>query len=271
MDDNKIRQIVRDEIARNDNRGRFGLNSIPYHTHNGIDSPAVSQNYVVPGTRAMGSITFAQTARYTLGITFNPSSILFYGVAIDDSLYDFTLAESVSSAAAGARYRNNGKTFIVTTSVGSSDTHLYASGSGDPESSGKLTKISGDGESVIDYSSYSAPGTPTTRAFIVGNVQFGGATYYFQPGDDTSVKAGTPNYLLPNQPPIIQSCSSTVTGASGTRVFVNEYNFIRVQYPTASEADIKATATVAGYSKDSIFIDVEIDDGWSIIGNYVVT
>lgn len=41
MDDQKIRQIVRDELTRNNNGARFGVNNIPFHTHNGIDSPSI--------------------------------------------------------------------------------------------------------------------------------------------------------------------------------------------------------------------------------------
>lgn len=41
MDDQKIRQIVRDEITRSTNGTRFGVQSIPFHTHNGTDSPSI--------------------------------------------------------------------------------------------------------------------------------------------------------------------------------------------------------------------------------------
>lgn len=41
MDENKIRKIVQDEIKRNEGTGRFGLKSIPFHTHNGTDSPSI--------------------------------------------------------------------------------------------------------------------------------------------------------------------------------------------------------------------------------------
>lgn len=43
MDEQQIRQIVREEIRGSDSSGRFGLNSIPRHIHNNIDSPFVFQ------------------------------------------------------------------------------------------------------------------------------------------------------------------------------------------------------------------------------------
>lgn len=69
-------------MARQNNANRFNVNSIPFHTHNGVDSPAINQSNIQPGIRASGSITFAQSTDYHLGLTFNPTSILFYGAAI---------------------------------------------------------------------------------------------------------------------------------------------------------------------------------------------
>lgn len=41
MDEQKIRKIVQDEIRRSQGASRFGINQIPYHTHDGIDSNPV--------------------------------------------------------------------------------------------------------------------------------------------------------------------------------------------------------------------------------------
>jgi hypothetical protein len=41
MDENKIRQIVQQELQRNNNASRFTINSIPQHTHDGINSPSI--------------------------------------------------------------------------------------------------------------------------------------------------------------------------------------------------------------------------------------
>lgn len=44
MDENRVRQIIAEEIAKAASSGRFSLTSIPRHTHNGADSP------IIPGT-----------------------------------------------------------------------------------------------------------------------------------------------------------------------------------------------------------------------------
>lgn len=41
LDENRIRQIIQDEIKRNESSGRFGFKNIPFHTHNNVDSPSV--------------------------------------------------------------------------------------------------------------------------------------------------------------------------------------------------------------------------------------
>lgn len=43
MNEQKIRQIVQEEYRKNNSNGRFGLQNIPYHIHNGADSPTVFQ------------------------------------------------------------------------------------------------------------------------------------------------------------------------------------------------------------------------------------
>jgi hypothetical protein len=213
----------------------------------------------------MGSITFASNnTEYTLGTTFKPTSLLFYGVAVDSSLYTFTITENANASVGAVYQTSNGARFTVTSAFGFGDTTLYASGTTDPNSSGSLVKQSGGGETDITYSGFSAPGTATVRGFGIGNAQLG-PSYYFQPATGTSVRIGGPLQ------DIIQSSSSVTTGASGTRTTVSETRLFRVGYPSNSIADLKATATVMRYSNDGIVIKAELADGWSIVGNYVVT
>lgn len=47
MDDSKIRQIVREELARSNGASRFAINNIPYHTHNGVDSNFIASPTIV--------------------------------------------------------------------------------------------------------------------------------------------------------------------------------------------------------------------------------
>lgn len=50
MDENKIRQMMQEEIRKSNSSGRFGIQSIPHHTHNGVDSlPVYSPTYSFVG------------------------------------------------------------------------------------------------------------------------------------------------------------------------------------------------------------------------------
>jgi hypothetical protein len=105
MDAAKVRQIVREElqrssgmqgasinstvqreIQRSNNAKRFGVNNIPFHTHDGINSPRIKEENIVPSVNTAGSITFGtQGATYTIKFTsnFTPSNILAYGTVRD--------------------------------------------------------------------------------------------------------------------------------------------------------------------------------------------
>ena len=48
LDENRIRQIVQDEMRRGDSGGRFGLKNIPNHTHNGVDSLPIKASSIIP-------------------------------------------------------------------------------------------------------------------------------------------------------------------------------------------------------------------------------
>lgn len=79
----KIRQIVRDEILRNQNSSRFGVNSIPNHAHTGTDSSSrIKAEDIIPSTSVTGSITFSSVQEYTiqLNASFTPRNIQAYGV-----------------------------------------------------------------------------------------------------------------------------------------------------------------------------------------------
>ncbi len=81
MNDTQIRQIVQDELRRSQSTGRFGLNSIPYHTHDGVNSQKVKQADIIPSVSVSGNISFAASDTYTiyLNSSFTPSHITAYG------------------------------------------------------------------------------------------------------------------------------------------------------------------------------------------------
>jgi hypothetical protein len=83
MDEKKIRQIVQEELKRNNNAARFGVNNIPFHTHDGINSPQIKEENVIPSVSVSGRITFAQITDYTLNLnaSFTPTHIMLYGIA----------------------------------------------------------------------------------------------------------------------------------------------------------------------------------------------
>lgn len=62
---------------------RTGVARVPLHIHNGVDTPRIPQDSVIPNLRASGSITMAtDDTRYRLGITFAPRAVSFNGIAI---------------------------------------------------------------------------------------------------------------------------------------------------------------------------------------------
>lgn len=105
MNEEKMRQIAKQVYAESQSIDRIASMNTSSHNHNGIDSPRISQANIVPGIRASGSITFAQSTLYTLGLTFNPTSILFYGIAVNNNASSPTIrAHCVGNAQLGASF-----------------------------------------------------------------------------------------------------------------------------------------------------------------------
>ena len=77
MDENRIRQIVRDEMTRADNTSRFGIDAVKIHHHDGIDSVRIKQSDIISSGSISGSITFASAKTYTIesNNTFTPQLI----------------------------------------------------------------------------------------------------------------------------------------------------------------------------------------------------
>lgn len=265
MTPEEIKQLVRQEIQSANSALRFQLTGIPRHVHNGVDSPNVNQQDIVPNTRASGNITFAQSTQYRLGITFNPTSVLFYGNATRRNRV-FTV--TAANATVGDTYTNNGATFTVLATI-TGTTTLTTVSSGTPAASGTLTKATGSGDATITFSS--STNNIAVRAQCVGNAQLG-ASYYFQPLSTTSVQ---PSKTIGN---LIQSASMMMIDSTIStpvvRVISDEENLIDVEYTVdygTSISGIVARATIVSFSINSIIINVVLADGWSIVGNYVVT
>jgi len=104
MNDQLIRKIVREELARSNASSRFQLNSIPQHTHNGTDSPFIKEENIIPSVSVSGSVTMTSTGIYTLNLnaSFTPKHIMAYGNVFDAVPPDYSglsvRAMSVGSA-----------------------------------------------------------------------------------------------------------------------------------------------------------------------------
>lgn len=86
MDENKIRQIVKDEMQRN---YHSGTPQVPPHIHDGISNLKVDRSNVINLVGIMGNIDFASNDTYTLYFsTPNPARIDMNGFAFDNGLVD---------------------------------------------------------------------------------------------------------------------------------------------------------------------------------------
>lgn len=101
MDDQKIRQIVRDEISRSQGRGRFGLTTNNFHTHDNINSQKIKAENIQPSVNTAGAILFGtEGATYTINLntSFTPSSILAYGVVTNAAVSPNIRCHTIGSA-----------------------------------------------------------------------------------------------------------------------------------------------------------------------------
>ncbi|MDE2102436.1 MAG: hypothetical protein KGL39_34640 [Patescibacteria group bacterium] len=87
MNEQQIRQLIRQEIQADKSNSRFGLNVIPVHAHTGQnDGSQINSSNLVPGLKTLGTITMATVgATYTLNTGFNPSSVVFSGTPYHSS------------------------------------------------------------------------------------------------------------------------------------------------------------------------------------------
>ncbi len=124
------------------------------------------------------------------------------GVAIDyppcvwvevPNQYYFTV--TAATAAVGDTYTNNGQTFTVMTAIAGGTT-LYCSGTGDPATSGNLTRTAGAGTNPIVFSAYTKVSNTKYKSLSPGGVQG-----YFMPFFNIGVGNGSnasPDYDVQN-------------------------------------------------------------------------
>lgn len=82
----EMRDMVTDMFEEKAKESRFAAFEVPRHSHNKIDSPQISQRDILPGDAAAGRIEFATSGRrYKIKLTFNPTQVLFNGVASNNT------------------------------------------------------------------------------------------------------------------------------------------------------------------------------------------
>lgn len=120
-------------------------------------------------------------------------------------------------------------------------------------------------------------GSGNERYFFVGSAQLG-PSFYLQADDSRTVTAGGPQYpfLDPAHPEygtnIPQQSSAYYGSESNTgarHTLVNGFHVCDIQYPVGT---VHARMTVIDFNKNAITVAVEqLDSGWEINGNFVVT
>lgn len=106
MDEQRIRQIIRQEIQGAIAQSAFSMKNVPQHTHTGTagDAPKIPASNIIPGTRASGVITMSTDGRvYRIGTNFNASEISFYGIIRNSG--SGIRAQVIGNAQLGPTYR----------------------------------------------------------------------------------------------------------------------------------------------------------------------
>lgn len=108
----EIQPLVQKEIESQFQRlyqqyaSKYGVASVPLHTHNGLDAPKINSANLTQGLRASGSISLQTNGQqYTLNLTGAPSHVQFYGNAIHRTggVIDVR-AQAIGSAELGPSY-----------------------------------------------------------------------------------------------------------------------------------------------------------------------
>lgn len=83
MDEQKIRAIVQDEIRRNSGASRFGVQNIPFHNHNGVNS-VILPPYALSGVTALPG-----GAGGVSGYNDSIGNVLFNPILSNNAAYSF--------------------------------------------------------------------------------------------------------------------------------------------------------------------------------------
>lgn len=83
MENDKIRQLVREEIGNINGDSQFNVSATNYHTHNGLDSQKINSKNLVYNDKVLaGLVVSNETTQFTLNLGIqNPTSIKLSGIA----------------------------------------------------------------------------------------------------------------------------------------------------------------------------------------------
>jgi hypothetical protein len=282
LDENKIRQIVQQELQRSNNASRFSVNSIPQHTHDGINSPKIKAENIIPAVSVSGNITFAREDTYTiyLNSSFTPSRIQLYGLAYSvTGTLTFTAA-SPETVTIGTVYEIETSAgvptgqFVTITTAGINVTSIVTTGTATtPASTGNLNKVAGtgSGSSNIAYTAITDGTALGARCQIVGSANLG-PSFFLQPDSTSSVIIGDIQYpffdpILKVTVPLQSNSYIWVQSPNIFKALAGEFHIVNVEAGT-----IYARATVTEFSKDKVVIVVsDLETDWKIQANIVIT
>lgn len=273
MNEDRVRQIIRDELMRNKQQARFNLNVNPNVRHTGIDAFPVNAGNLAPGLRTSGSVKMTSVKNYTFNTNFRPSLVTFYGNPYRQS-GGAILTLSISAAGAGYhlgdtlninggingtatinQLDNNGGLLTITLKNGGFD---YGTGIT------TVTSASGYGQNAtVSINSVSPPSTDR-HTFVFGQAALG-QNLAFQPNTSNSVKTG-------GTLEIVQTSTMFMALGSGInttfQAIAGQEHLVNVQ----ESGSVVARATVNSYGPSSFTISVDtLASGWVISGNYFVS
>lgn len=170
MNEQQVRKIIQQELYKANNASRFnGVTAVVDHIHNGVDSPKIKAENVIPSVSVSGSITFSQQTRYTINLnsSFTPSFILAYGIVTDGTVR----AQTIGSASLTPSFylQPNTDTSVITGNIQYPFPTTLRDGT--------------TAEVPVQSSSYIATGTgsPSSRALVseghIVSIEYGGTIY----------------------------------------------------------------------------------------------
>lgn len=85
MDEEKVKEIVRQMLAEKSTADSFAAYEVPNHIHNGLDSSRVSQADIVTGLKYSTLLTEDESETFYLRGVFNATRLVFQGFAANNA------------------------------------------------------------------------------------------------------------------------------------------------------------------------------------------